>query len=75
MGKASNAAKGETPAGKVEGRVTVDGTFGKVNDIVLVDEGVEYSEVDTAPAAVAYAKSLAADAANSAVDGDGALKG
>lgn len=50
---------------KVKGRVLVDGTFGKCNDVVEIDAkqvkalaGV----VDTDPEAVAYAESLAREA-------------
>ena len=46
----------------VKARVLVDGAFGKVNDVVEVDQEVAHGgELDTSPEAVAYAESLKAE--------------
>jgi len=49
-------------AKKVEARVLIDCVHGKCNDVVEIDQSLVKSlegVVDTEPAAVAYAKSLA----------------
>lgn len=45
-------------AGTVKARVLRDGHFGRVNEVVEVPADTESSEIDTDPAAVAYAESL-----------------
>ena len=60
MSKKPNASPG---AGQVEARVLATGRFGAVNEVVTVgapdaESGVACGELDTSPAAVAYAKSL-----------------
>lgn len=58
------ATKKQTPS-TVKGRVLVDGTWGKVNQVIeILADQVEQAErsgqVDTHPDAVAYAESLEA---------------
>lgn len=52
--------KAQSAEGKVKARVLVDGSYGKVNDVVEVDaaEAKDNSDLDTHPDAVAYAESL-----------------
>jgi len=55
-------AKTKVADGQVKARVLVDGVFGKVNDVVVVNKAVAEgaSDLDAHPDAVAYAESVAA---------------
>jgi hypothetical protein len=54
-------AKPKVAEGQVKARVLVDGAFGKVNDIVVVDKAMAEAagDLDPHPEAVAYAESIA----------------
>ena len=57
------ATKKQTPA-TVKGRVLMDGPWGKVDQVIEipatdVEQALQSGQVDTDPAAVAYAQSLA----------------
>jgi hypothetical protein len=58
-------AKKQTPQ-TVKGRVLMDGTWGRVNQVIdilpsMVEEAEQSGQVDTHPDAVAYAESLRAE--------------
>ena len=57
-------AKKQADEGQVKARVLMDGTFGKVNDVVVIDKECAEGngDLDPNPDAVAYAESIAADA-------------
>lgn len=58
-------AKKQAADGQVKARVLIEGTFGKVNDIVVVDKVIAEGngDLDPHPDAVAYAESIAPEAA------------
>jgi hypothetical protein len=67
----AQAAKAPAPAKKLKARVLFAGTFGQVDDVVLLDPaaaktGVAAGELDTDKGAVAYAEGLAAARAKAA---------
>lgn len=51
-------AKKPEQTAQVKARVLVAGTFGKADDVVLVDSGEASTEIDKDPDAVAYAESI-----------------
>lgn len=58
-------AKKQTPQ-TVKGRVLMDGTWGRVNQVIdilpsMAEEAEQSGQVDTHPDAVAYAESLKAE--------------